>query len=297
MKNNISKSLATLLVLTASIAYGTLSTTIKLAYKAGFTVGEMVFGQIFLAFLFMFCFALIKDYKFLGSIKPKTILILIGAGSISSLTTIFYNLCLQYISASLAIILLFQFTWIGILLDYIFNKVKPSRLRIIALLIILLGTYFALNISYQALAVNPLGIIFGLASAFSYSFFIYFSGNLSTNIPIIYKNSIMLSGSLIISLVFFPPIFLFTPSVIPISFYLYSSYLAVLGMVLPFYFFSKGVPIIGTTSATLIGALELPTVLIGATLILGEKIVLHQIIGICLIILGIFISTRTKIST
>ena len=68
-------------------------------------------------------------------------------------------------------------------------------------------------------------------------------------------------------------------------------------MVLPFYFFSKGVPIIGTTSATLIGALELPTVLIGATLILGEKIVLHQIIGICLIILGIFISTRTKIST
>lgn len=296
MKNTISKSFATILVLTASLAYGTLSTTVKLAYKDGFSVGEMVFGQISLAFIFMLCFALSKDLSFLSKIKRQTIFILIGAGSISSLTTIFYNLCLQYVSASLAIILLFQFTWIGILLDYIFNKVKPSRLRIIALFIILSGTYLALNITNQTLAVHPLGLVFGLASAFSYSFFIYFSGTLATDIPIIYKNSIMLFGSLFVATIFFPPVFLFTISDIKSSFFLYSFYLASFGMIMPFYFFAKGVPVIGTTAATLIGALELPTVLIGATLILGESISLIQITGISLIILGIFISTRTKIS-
>ena len=296
MNNNISKSLATIFVLSASIAYGTLSTTVKLAYKDGFTVGEMVFGQIFFAFFFMLCIALKKNPYFFKTIPVKTCLTLIGAGAISSLTTIFYNLCLQYISATLAIILLFQFTWIGILLDYLFNKVKPSKLRILALIIILSGTYLALNITQQNLSVHPLGLVYGFASAFSYSFFIYFSGNLATKIPIIYKNSIMLTGSLLIALIFFPPVFILNIASLDNSFFVYSLYLASFGMIMPFYFFSKGVPIIGTTAATLIGALELPTVLLGATLILGEAINSLQITGIFLIITGIFISTKTKFS-
>ena len=42
-------------------------------------------------------------------------------------TGIFYNHSLETINASLAIILLLQFTWIGIVIQYIFDRKKPTK--------------------------------------------------------------------------------------------------------------------------------------------------------------------------
>ena len=43
------------------------------------------------------------------------------------LTGIFYNRALEYIDASFAIILLLQFTWISMILQFIVDKQTPSR--------------------------------------------------------------------------------------------------------------------------------------------------------------------------
>lgn len=291
----LSKTTATILVLIASIAYGTLSTVAKLAFREGFSAGQLVLGQISLAFIFFMSIALIKNYKFLFSLPRKMLAVLIVAGIISSMTSIFYSIALQYVDASLGIILLFQFTWLGMLLDFAVNKIRPGKTKLLALVFILTGTVMSINLNPQSLDFSLVGILFGLAAAVSYTLFIYFSGSAAVGIPVIYKNSIMLIGSMLTVCIAFPPQVFLTDLPNSSSWLKYSAYLATLGMILPFYFFARGVPVIGTTTATLIGAMELPTVLLCATFILNEQISAQQIAGMLCIIVGIIISNRSSV--
>lgn len=60
-----------------------------------------------------------------------------------SLTSIFYGLSVKELPASIAIVLLFQFTWMGVLIEAIANKTFPSREKVLSILILFVGTVFA----------------------------------------------------------------------------------------------------------------------------------------------------------
>src|SRR5690625_6162645 len=72
-------------------------------------------------------------------------------GTSVGLTTVFYYASMQYLPASLAIILLFQFVWIVILFEWIFNKTKPSKASMISIILILAGVLFASDILYGSI--------------------------------------------------------------------------------------------------------------------------------------------------
>lgn len=62
------------------------------------------------------------------------------------LTSLFYYQSLQSLNASLAIIFLFQFVWIGSLFEWFFYKKKPTMGKLISIGILVIGSIFASGI-------------------------------------------------------------------------------------------------------------------------------------------------------
>lgn len=291
-----------LFVLAGACSFGLLSTFVKKAYESGFHVGEVVGSQNLFGVLMIWILVLVtaksnrggsaetKKYK----VKPRQALSLMAVGTTSGLTGIFYYAALQYISASFAIILLFQFTWIGILLEAITERKRPGKDKIFALIILFIGIIMASGyLSGGHEAPSWIGIGLGLLAALTYALFIMFSGKVSSAVAPITRSAIMQSGSLILVMLIYPPHFLFNGSLheelLP-----WALLLAFFGVVIPPLFFAIGVPKIGGGLATIMSAAELPTAVIMSFVVLHETVNGMQWTGVIITMLGIALPELMK---
>ena len=112
MKSNI---IYPLMIVIASSSYGILSTIVKLAMQNGFASSEAVTSQYVFVFLLAFILVLITQ-RTLPSIQLKGWVTLLFAGIFTATTGIVYGHALNYLPASLAVVMLFQFTWMGLFL-------------------------------------------------------------------------------------------------------------------------------------------------------------------------------------
>ena len=104
-----------LMVVFAASCYGTLSTMVKLAIGQGYTASEAVSSQYIVGFLLALVIYMVTQRKIprlYGGFK-----IILLAGIFTATTGIVYGQALIYLPASLAVVMLFQFTWIGTLID------------------------------------------------------------------------------------------------------------------------------------------------------------------------------------
>lgn len=287
-------------VIIGAISYGLLSSLVKIAYHNGLDASQVTLYQIFIGWLLLLIFYLFKKISnFLKNKKNKkkllfkNIILLIVLGSTTGLTGILYYLSLVNIDASLAIILLFQFTWISFVLEFIIFKVKPRKNQILSLIPILLGTLLATNIfNVDFQSISPLGLLFGFLSAISYSIFVLTSSKIGVNIPYYSKSLIMVSGGLILTMLVYNPFTTFNAEGFKVFIDSHGILLGFLGACLCTLMFAKGSPMIGPTKTAIIGTLELPTVLIASTLLLGENLNFTKILGMLFIFLGILISNN-----
>ena len=121
--------LAIVLVLIGASSYGLLSSFIKMAYDQGFTDRQITPAQMTMGTLFVWILILFHKKSWVNPFKgPWIKLGLIGIFGLS-LTTVFYNIALQELDASLCIILLFQFTWMTIAMDCIVKRRLPKRME------------------------------------------------------------------------------------------------------------------------------------------------------------------------
>ncbi|MBP0726315.1 EamA family transporter [Bacillus sp. RG28] len=287
-------------IILGACSYGVLSTFVKLAYKDGFIVNDVVGIQMFLGALLLWGAVLFNSRKRTNKnnyLKPnkKEVLLLTVVGSTTGLTGMFYYLSLQYISASLAIVLLFQFTWMGVLIEAIINRKFPEKGKLLSLIPLFIGTLFATNIFTTGLSkVHWLGFLFGLLAAMSYTIFILLSGKVAVQVNPVTKTALMVSGGFTICALILPPTF-FTDGKLLIEIALkYGIPLAFLGPFLSTLLFSKGVPLVGPGLASILGAMELPTAVLMSAVVLKEHIGASQYLGIILILLGISLPKLLK---
>lgn len=284
-----------ILVFLGGCSYGILSTFVKLAYGNGFIINEVLGSQFFFGVLFIWLIALfMKDKR----IRVKNVFILLVCGTTMGLTGLFYYQSLQYIDASIAIILLFQFTWIGIILDTVFNKVKIDRVKVIAVCILLLGSVLASGLlGVHEATFSFIGTIWGLLSAVSFATFIFVSGRLATSVHPIVKSAFMSTGGAIFILLLFPPTFL-VDGTLTEGLWIYGAVLGFFGVFLPPILFNVGMPKVGSGLGTILSASELPTAVLMSLFVLKEVVTLVQWIGVIIILLGIaypyLISKRLK---
>lgn len=274
-----------LLVFLGACSYGILSTIVKLAYSQGFSAAEIIGGQMVFGFLLTWIPALF----FLRTKPPKNLLLLLAAvGLVVGTTGILYYNALQYIPASLAILLLFQFTWMGVLAESIMSRTLPDKLTLVSLILLIVGTILAGGLLENGglEQFHLIGVLFGLLSAVSYTLFILFSGKTALSVNPWLRSSSMSTGSLLLTCLVYPPVFLIDGT-LGEGLFPYVFLLALFGVLIPTVCFNFGVPHIGAGMAAILGAAELPMAIFASSLVLHERVTWLQIVGVLIILLGI----------
>jgi drug/metabolite transporter (DMT)-like permease len=276
-------------VLLGAASYGLLSPFIKKAYDAGFTFEQVTVHQTGIAMLLLWLLALVRFRQWKSPFRRGWIkLCVIGIGGLA-LTTVLYNQALERLDASLAIVLLFQFTWITILLDSVSRREWPSKFRLLAIFIVMVGTLLAVGILEEGLTrFDTVGIILGLLSAVAYSLFIWWTGRLQGDQDPVIRSAVMLTAGFLLVVLLYGSKAVSSGS--EGTLIGWGLLLGVLGQVIPTVLFNIGVPRIGSSLAALLGSLELPVAAITAWVVLGESISLLKFVGIVLILLGIGIA-------
>ncbi len=294
MNNNVLKG--GLLVALGASSYGVLTTFVKMAYEKGFTTYEVTFAQLLLGVLGLTVLSSIykgkKQKKEGGTSKFKLLL----AGTSLGLTSIFYYLAVQYISVSMGIVLLMQSVWIGVILDSILTKTKPSPMKIIAVLVILTGTLLATNLIFQEITFDLRGIGYGLLAACSYTVTIYTSNTVSLGLPALERSKYMVIGGLLIVSLITLPSFIVNKNFNVEVFYFWGPILALFGTILPPLFLTTGMPKLNVGLGVIITSIELPVAVLMAKFLLDERVNAWQWLGIVFILTAIVLMNLRKLN-
>ncbi|MCE4049411.1 MULTISPECIES: EamA family transporter [Bacillaceae] len=276
-----------LFVFLGGCSYGILSTFVKLAYGAGLSVNEVTGGQYFIGTLIIWILVLFMKKR---GVSGNQAIKLILSGIPFGLTGIFYYQSLQTLHASLAIIFLFQYIWIGSLLEMVFLKNKPSKEKLIAIGILLAGSLLAAGITSETgVHITWQGMMWGLLAAITFATFIFLSGTVGHNTEPLLKSALLSSGGLIVVFIIFPPVYFVDVSVLG-GFIQYGLILGIFGAVLPPLLLSIGMPKVGPGLGTILTASELPVAVLMSALILREQVGVWQWFGVALILGGIMVS-------
>ncbi|AJY74117.1 EamA family transporter [Paenibacillus beijingensis] len=292
-----------ILVLLGACSYGILSTIVVLAYGHGYTLGEVAGSQLLMGTALTWLLVAANGWKKKRTLRKsveagravippqrlvwKQRLLLMAAGIPTGATGLLYYGALQYIPASLAIILLFQFTWIGVMIQTVSSRKRPDNRMLITLAVLLTGTLFAAGIlERDAGQFQMWGVILGLLSALSYSLFVLFNGRVVTQAPPASRSAWMMTGGLITSWSILPPGFILNGELWG-ELLLYAFLLGLFGAFIPPVLFAAGVPHIGEGTAAVLGAAELPVATLMSSFVLGEYVSALQWTGVVLVLLGV----------
>jgi len=288
LKNSVLKGV--ILVGLGASSYGMLATFVKLAYQENYTTAEVTISQFIygiLGMLLINAFQKSTSKTVVEKATPKNIFQLMLAGTSLGMTSVFYYLCVRYIDVSIAIVLLMQTVWMGVLLEWFLEKRKPSTQKTIAVLIVLVGTILATNILNSKVAIDWRGIFWGLLAAASFTTTMFTANRIAIGISSAQRSLYMLLGGAVIVFGFA----LFTQNT-PFNFDIFLKwgiFLALFGTIIPPILMNAGFPITGIGLGSIVSALELPVSVLMAYIILSEKVVFIQWIGIILIIIAIII--------
>ena len=276
-----------LLIIVAASSYGILSTVIKVAMGRGFTSDEAVTSQYLIGFFLALVMFVLTKGK-IPKLRKKEFISFIFAGIFTGTTGIVYGKSLNYLPASLAVVLLFQFTWIGMLIDCILRKRWPNRPETISLVILFIGTLLAAGVAFEADLSNIhwRGWLFGFCSAISFAIFLQINSKTIEGITTIERTLFTSFFALILISIFLSPEILWNGILIREGLWKFGLMLGFFGTILPIFLLAFAVPKVGGGLASILSAMELPVAVFASVIVLHEPITQLQIIGIILILNG-----------
>ncbi len=288
MKTNV---IYPLLIVIASSSYGILSTIVKVAMQHGFTSAEAITSQYIIGFILIGTIFIVTQRQ-LPKPSKRGLFILICAGLFTGITGIVYGESLNYLPASLAVVMLFQFTWIGLLLDCGLHKRLPSRPEVISIIILFIGTILAAGVLNVDLSGIPIqGWLFGFAAAVSFACFIQFNSRPVEGITTTSRVLIVSFVALITISIFLNPEIIWNGKLFAQGLWKFGLALGLFGIILPIYFFSIAIPKIGGALASILSATELPVAVTVSVIVLHEPLTFLQIIGIIFVLVGMMLPT------
>lgn len=286
MKSNVLKG--AFLVGLGATSYGMLATFVKLAYQEGFTTAEVTISQFTIGIIGLLLLQFFQKSSTENS-KPKTTkkerIHLILAGTTLGMTSVFYYLAVKYIPVSIAIVLLMQTVWMGVILEMIMERKLPSIKKIISVCIVIIGTLLATNLTNTSNSLNWQGLFWGFLAASSFTATMVTANRVAVRISSVQRSFFMLLGGAIIVL-FFAIITQKTSFNFAI-FIKWGIPLSLFGTILPPILMNAGFPSTGIGLGSIISALELPVSVAMAYFLLHEEVLTIQWIGILLIIAAI----------
>ncbi|WP_319378672.1 molybdopterin dinucleotide binding domain-containing protein [uncultured Methanocorpusculum sp.] len=245
-----------LLVFLGGCCYGPSSPTIKLAYAAGYSWTDVVMSQYFYGWLILFVIVaglfilrFIRKQPTVPGKNPRPLLRSIPglalAGTCIALVTVTYCLSLQTVPAYISVILLFQFTWMGVLIQAIIEQRLPEPKMILAVVILVIGTFLALGFAGLDGPLDPVGVIFGLLSALLYAMYMFILGRFEIGMHPLNRSFLILSYALLLLTFLFTPAY-FMQGTFVTGIWQYGIILGSIGCILPMCLFAIAAPRIST---------------------------------------------------
>lgn len=277
------------LVAVGASSYGVLATFVEIAHNNGAYTGVLTFAQFLIGALVLtaICAFKTQDEPNNDIITPYPRLQLMAYGLSLGLTSTFYYISIQYVPVSIAVILLMQAIWMGIVLESIIERQWVDKTKIIGGGIVIIGTLMATDVFNDTVQLNITGITFGLMAAVSYTVTMYASNNVALNLPSLSRSKYLVWGGFIAIIGYW------NISIIDYfswgDFAKWGIFLAVFGTILPPILFTRGFPITGMALGSIVSALEIPVSVLAALLILGEHVNFIQWTGIIVILVAVYI--------
>lgn len=269
-------------------SYGMLATFVKLAYLEGYTTAEVTLSQFalgILGLLLINSFQRFKKNAHPVAASARNILQLMIAGTSLGLTSVFYYLAVRYIPVSIGIVLLMQTVWMGVVLEAILDKTLPHPRKIMAVIIVLVGTILATKLLEQNITLNWRGLLWGILAAASFTTTMFTSNKIALGVSTSQRTLYMLLGGAVIVIIFaiISHQGVFNWSI----FYKWGLVLALFGTIIPPMLLNAGFPHTGIGLGSIVAAIELPVSVLMAYILLHEQVSILQWFGILLILTAI----------
>ena len=285
-----SKLKGVFLIALGASSYGMLATFVKMAYSEGFTTPEVTIAQFtygILGIVLINTIQKLQNKNQATTASTKTIIQLMVAGTSLGMTSVFYYLAVKYIPVSIAIVLLMQTVWMGVLFEILLEKKMPSVQKIFSVFVVLVGTALATNIIEDKLVTDWRGFVLGLLSAASFTTTMFTANRVGIGVSSAQRSLFMLLGGAVIVIGF-----AISNQTGDFQFEIFAKWgivLALFGTIIPPLLFNAGFPLTGIGLGSIVSALELPVSVLMAYFLLNESINTWQWIGIVLIILAVVI--------
>ena len=285
-----SKLKGVFLIALGASSYGMLATFVKMAYSEGFTTPEVTIAQFtygILGIVLINTIQKLQNKNQATTASSKTIIQLMVAGTSLGMTSVFYYLAVKYIPVSIAIVLLMQTVWMGVLFEMLLEKKMPSVQKIFSVFVVLVGTALATNIIEDKLVTDWRGFVLGLLSAASFTTTMFTANRVGIGVSSAQRSLFMLLGGAVIVIGF-----AIANQTGDFQFEIFAKWgivLALFGTIIPPLLFNAGFPLTGIGLGSIVSALELPVSVLMAYFLLNESINTWQWIGIVLIILAVVI--------
>ncbi|WP_143306003.1 EamA family transporter [Chitinophaga vietnamensis] len=282
------------MVFAGACSFGILSTFVKLAYRQGYTAAEISVSQAFTGMLALGLLALLFDRQPQPFYRRKVQWPLLFTGMSIGLTTFVYYVSVKYIPASVAIVILMQFTWIGILLDWLLFKKKPGMGQVLITGMILAGTALSGGFTGKAASgLSLVGIGYALLSALLYAIYIVANSRTGHSVHPLRKSAVMMCGATLGIFLVNSPVLL-TSTHFNMELLKWALFLALFGTVIPPVLFAQGIPKTGAGTAAIVMTAELPVAVICSHLVLQEQVTVWQWVGVAVMLLSIALLYRSK---
>lgn len=279
-------------------SYGVLATFIKLANTKGIHTAGLTFSQYLFGFLVLSILSFILNKKRLAKgIEPvkankNSYFKLVLFGSSLGFTSSFYYLSIQYIPVSVAVTLLMQSIWFGLLYEALTNPKLITRNKIIGAITIIIGTLMAVNILDVSGRLAWEGIVLGLLAAISFTTTMATTNSVGLELPTIIRSKYLVFGGLLATILFWNiqilEHFNFQDLIT------WGVFLGVFGTMLPPLLFNQGFPKIGVGLGSIVASVELPISVLSALILLNEAVAWIQWLGIFIILLSVVLINLNK---
>ncbi|MDQ0971181.1 drug/metabolite transporter (DMT)-like permease [Neobacillus niacini] len=279
-----------LLMLLAASLLGLTATIVNYLYKDGFRIQDLTNVQYGFAVIIIWLIVLptIRNQKVP---RGKTLCFLAGTAVSGACAIYFYFQSLTMLPVSLSIILLFQFSWIITLIDIIVKKKIPGFEKVAGMIMILFGTFFAVGLTSVNLINIPVsGVALGLLAALCFAVSLYLPEYINNDSSVAFRSAITITISAVVIHILYPPTYLTSGVLFKDGFLWWGILMALIGQVIPLLFMLISIPRIGGRMAGILGSIELPATIFFALIILKEEITWIRILGVLLILIGIFMS-------
>lgn len=282
------KKIAPIFVGLGAISFGIPASLFKIARHQGVVNGPLLFWSFLNAVLILGIIQIVRrKWIYRQHTSWKQVGLLIAAGTASGFTNTFYIQALKLIPVAVAAVMLMQAVWLSTLLGAIIHRRLPTRMQVLSIVLVLVGTVLAAGLFPITSALSPLGLLFSFLAACAYACTMQFTASLGNNLDPLSKTLLLCIGAfLLISFIWTPEIVTTATTFATVK---WGVLIAVFSMVFPLVVYSIFMPYLDIGIGPILSSLELPASIVVAFILLGETVNWLQVFGVLVIISAVIL--------